>query len=97
MFDFEGLRDKSDDRRRLLREYLAVWSELVPAADVEEAARLAWAISPLYHAVSYARIVMNIEPADRLMFAGEVQRFLLLYLDRIERANGGTHGWDSTA
>jgi aminoglycoside/choline kinase family phosphotransferase len=97
MFDFHGLDEMPDDRAVLLDAYLSAWRQHTPEARLEEAARLAWILAPLYHALSYARIFANVEEADRPMFARDVLRFVLLYLQRIEQPEAGTHGWDAAS
>ena len=52
-------------RETILTAYLEPWTAFAPMPRLREIFRLAYALLPLHHAVSYQHIVNNLEPDSK--------------------------------
>ena len=63
-------------REALIDAYIDCWRDFGPDAQLREAAAIAEALGCVYQAISFRAINTAFEPADRWLFAGEVDRWM---------------------
>jgi hypothetical protein len=78
-------RDKAR-RREMLETYLAHWADDgIPAAELEEAAHLAFVVGSLYQVAVYDRLLTSLEPEDRGGMDGATGSWAGGAIDALER------------
>lgn len=79
-----------DARHALVQEYVAAWSDVASSAELLQLTRLAAPIASLHHAISYARILAALEPADRWHFENAPRGWVLRAVEAAETLSGAT-------
>jgi hypothetical protein len=84
----EAFPDADAARERLRAAYLTPWMRHPPMADLLEASRLTDVLGALHLTISYAHIVANLEPEDRVEMTAGLAYFARATLRALDRFDG---------